>query len=265
MNADSTQRFPIVRKGYDPEAVDIYIENLRGKNQDLQNRIEKLEERIRTAEDLIETFSKAEDNLRQDIADSKKAAASMILDAKQRAATLLDKARGECGRIVANLEGEVADRMRVLDGMKAQVTAFKDQLFQLYGSHIEMIESIANAAQSLTYEPDYSGVAEAVNAFEEAGEPAGEVPAFTEYPAEGIFPKKEEAAPAAEESIPAQEKAAEPESSEEDDFFAPAGEDTAGEVVYPFDTESVSAPPEDTDADYYQYLRDFVNGEEDSK
>lgn len=225
MSTDSVQKFPMVKKGYDPEAVDVYIENLSEKNQFLQGRIVELEKRIHLAEDLIESFSKAEDELRQNIADSKKAAASMILDAKQRSADLLDEARAECGKIVAELDKEVANRMQVLDVMKSQVSTFKDQLFQLYGSHIEMIESITDAAQSLTYEPDYSGIADAVNTFEEAGEPEADVPAFTEYPEDGIFPKieeisTEETVSEPEEAIPSpQEDAVATASEEEEDDF----------------------------------------------
>ncbi len=278
MSTDSAQRFPMVKKGYDPEAVDVYIENLGAKNQFLQGRIVELEKRIRLAEDLIESFSKAEDELRQNIADSKKAAASMILDAKERAAALLDEARAECGKIVSDLDAQVANRMQVLNVMRAQAAAFKDQLFDLYSSHIEMIESIANAAQSPAAQPDYSGIAGAVNTFEEAGEPQADVPAFTEYPKDSIFPKVEEAEEMEEtqedvpqqieegdtpspreeheeEKAPSQEEEAE---EEEDDFFT--GGDGEEEKIYPFDTESVSTPAEKTD--YYQYLRDFTDKEE---
>lgn len=283
MSADSIQRFPIVKKGYDPEAVDVYIENLSEKNQFFQGRIMELEKRISLAEDLIESFSKAEDDLRQNIADSKKAAASMILDAKQRAAALLDDARAECGKIVSQLDRVVANRMQVLDVLKNQANSFKDQLFALYGSHIEMIESIAGVVESTPFEPDYSGIAEAVNTFEQAGEPEADAPIFTEYPQDSIFPKVEEisvqeklepeyepipepqservpeskTAPAKqEESIqPAQNS----EPDEEDDFFILNTSDTSEDTVYSFDTETV-----DPMEDYNNYLDKFVNMDEDN-
>ena len=295
MSADSIQRFPIVKKGYDPEAVDVYIENLSEKNQFFQGRIMELEKRISLAEDLIESFSKAEDDLRQNIADSKKAAASMILDAKQRAAALLDDARAECGKIVSQLDRVVANRMQVLDVLKNQATSFKDQLFALYGSHIEMIESIASAVESTPFEPNYSGIAEAVNTFEQAGEPEANAPAFTEYPQDSIFPKVEEISVQEEpepetvsepeaESIPEPqsepnthpEQTPEPETApakqeesvqpaqnsdpdEEDDFFILDANNTTKDTVYAFDTETV-----DPMADYNNYLDKFINMDEDN-
>ena len=274
MNTDSTQRFPLVKKGYDPEAVDVYIENLGAKNQFLQGRIVELEKRIRLAEDLIESLSKAEDELRQNIADSKKAAASMILNAKERASALLDEARAECGKIVSQMDDEVANRMQVIEVMRTQAADFKDQLFNLYSGHIEMIETIANASQSPTAEPDYSSLADAVNTFEEAGEPEAEVPVFTEYPQNSIFPKKEEPKdkdvmeppadmPAAQEETSPVKEEIENESQnqelveeeeEEDDFFT--GGDEEPEKIYPFDTEAVSTTAKETD--YYQYLQKFT-------
>ncbi len=280
MNTDSTQRFTLVKKGYDPEAVDVYIENLGAKNQFLQGRIMELEKRIRLAEDLIESLSRAEDELRQNIADSKKAAASMILNAKERAAALLDEARAECGKIVSQMDDEVANRMQVIDVMRTQAADFKDQLFNLYSGHIEMIEAIANAAQSPTAEPDYGNLADAVSTFEEAGEPEAEVPVFTEYPQNSIFPKREEPKEEEEEEMEspadvpiAQEEASpvkeeiesEPQhqeiSEEEDDFFTKGDEEP--EKIYSFDTEAVSTTAKETD--YYQYLREFTENNHNDK
>lgn len=219
----------------------------------------------------------------------------MILDAKQRAAALLDDARAECGKIVSQLDRVVANRMQVLDVLKNQATSFKDQLFALYGSHIEMIESIASAVESTPFEPNYSGIAEAVNTFEQAGEPEADAPAFTEYPQDSIFPKVEEISVQEEpeletvsepeaESIPEPqsepnthpEQTPEPETApakreesvqpaqnsdpdEEDDFFILDANNTTKDTVYAFDTETV-----DPMADYNNYLDKFINMDEDN-
>ena len=197
----------------------------------------------------------------------------MMLDAKERAAALLDDARAECGKIVSELDAQVENRMQVMNVMRAQVVSFKDQLFDLYSSHIEMIESIASAAQDPAAQPDYSGIAEAVNTFEEAGEPQADAPAFTEYPKDSIFPKVEETPEIeeAEEPLPLekQEEMSSPQEveaeegdknddDEDDDFFL--GDDEIEERIYPFDTESVFPSTDETD--YMQYLRDFTEKEE---
>ena len=165
--------------------------------------------------------------------------------------------------------------------MRTQAADFKDQLFNLYSGHIEMIEAIANAAQSPTAEPDYGNLADAVSTFEEAGEPEAEVPVFTEYPQNSIFPKREEPKEEEEEEemespadVPiAQEEASpvkeeiesEPQhqeiSEEEDDFFTKGDEEP--EKIYSFDTEAVSTTAKETD--YYQYLREFTENNHNDK
>ena len=181
-------KFEIVKKGYDPHAVDARISSLVAENRYLQGRIEELEKRIRLSEELMSNFSRAEDGLRQSIADSKKAAASMILDAKTRSAALLDDARAECGRIVAELDRAVAGRAQVLSALKTRTKEFKAQLFDLYSQHIALVESIAEVTDRYEApETDYTAIADAVDAFEAAGAPEAEVPAFEEYPEESIF------------------------------------------------------------------------------
>ena len=119
----------------------------------------------------------------------------MISDAKDRSALLLDSARESCGEIISDLDLKIAQRMDTVSLMKAEVAAFKEQLFSLYSSHIEMIDTLAQTSEDFEYTPDYTPVADAVDAFEAAGEPDCAVPAFVEYPEESIFAEMEEEAP----------------------------------------------------------------------
>lgn len=179
--------FSIEKKGYSIAEVDAFVEDLIGKYQRLQAQNAELEQKLATAKRLIRRFSDTENALKQNIADSKRAAAYMISDAKDRSATLLDNARESCGEIISDLDLQIAQKMETVSLMKAEVTAFKEQLFSLYSSHIEMIDTLAQTAEEFEYAPDYTAVADAVDTFEEAGEPDCEVPEFVDYPEESIF------------------------------------------------------------------------------
>ncbi|MDD6095128.1 MAG: DivIVA domain-containing protein [Clostridia bacterium] len=179
--------FTVEKKGYNTEQVDNTLDDLRAKNTYLKSRVSELEQKLDAARRLIRRFSEAENGLRQNIADSKRAAAEMMMDTKARSDTLLDKTRESCGEMISDLDMKIADRMNTVDVIRAEVASFKDQLFALYSSHIDMIESIAATAENFVYEPDYSKVAEAVDEFEEAEEPQVELPQFDEYPQESIF------------------------------------------------------------------------------
>ena len=234
--------FSIIRKGYDPEEVDEYIDELESKLSYYRARNAELDQKLETARRLIKRFSASENDLRQNIADSKRAAAVMISETKDRCDTLLDKTRESCGEIISDLDMRVAEKMNTVDVMKASVAAFKDELFNLYSSHIELIESLAKSAEEFSYEPDYTPVSDAVEDFEAPGEPRADAPVFEDYPEESIF---EEAKTEAEksESFVLNETAA-PAREEEESFTAPAdrekaaqtAEDSSEDSMFVFDT-----------------------------
>lgn len=216
--------FSIIRKGYDPEEVDEYIDELESKLSYYRTRNAELDQKLETARRLIKRFSASENDLRQNIADSKRAAAVMISETKDRCDTLLDKTRESCGEIISDLDMRVAEKLNTVDVMKASVAAFKDELFNLYSSHISLIESLAKSAEEFTYEPDYTPVSDAVEDFEAPGDPHADAPVFEDYPEESIF---EEAKTEAEKSKSFVLNEAQAPARAED-FTAPAaGEKTA--------------------------------------
>lgn len=291
--------FSIEKKGYNVSEVDAYVDDLEAKITHLQSRNAELEQKLATAKRLIRRFSDTENALKQNIADSKRAAAYMISDARERSATLLDETRESCGEIISDLDMQISERMNTINLMRAEVSAFKDELFNLYSSHIEIIDAIANTAESFQYEPDYTPVADSVDKFEEAGEPDCEIPAFIDYPEESIFAELEEekepetefnmdAAPA---EAPAEDDGEESsfdqitlesfvENSEEDDDegdevfdITPEEFDSVEEVdidmAYDSSESEEVAEDEPTeekkdDSVYFKFLSDFANSDEDA-
>ncbi len=215
MSEEKEYSFTIVKKGYDSEEVMACVRELQEANARLRSRNAELEQKLDTSRRLIRRFTDMENGLRQNIADSKRAAAAMLNDTKNRSDDLLDRTRESCGEIISDLDMQIASRMNTVEEMKAAALSFKDQLFELYSSHIELIESIGQRAETFTYEPDYTKVADAVEDFEAAGEPTVEMPPFEEYPEESIFDELSEV----EESAEPAEAAAADDNSDEDDEY----------------------------------------------
>lgn len=235
------KRFSIIRKGYDPEEVDEYIDELESKLSYYRARNAELDQKLETARRLIKRFSASENDLRQNIADSKRAAAVMISETKDRCDTLLDKTRESCGEIISDLDMRVAEKMNTVDVMKASVAAFKDELFNLYSSHIELIESLAKSAEEFSYEPDYTPVSDAVEDFEAPGEPRADAPVFEDYPEESIFEEVKAEEKQRENFVLNEAKAP----AHAEDFTAPAAGEKAAKTadgsgsedgVFAFDT-----------------------------
>lgn len=213
--------FSIEKKGYNIDEVDRYVEDLEVKVARLQSQNSELEQKLATAKRLIRRFSDTENALKQNIADSKRAAAYMISDAHERSEELLDNARESCGEIISDLDMQIAERMNTVDRMKAEVNAFKDELFKLYSSHIELIDTIADTAESFEYVPDYTEVAAVVDQFEEGGNVQADVPVFVEYPEVSIFAEMTEA-----------------ERENAEGFVIDSKEEEAGEAALAFEKEN---------------------------
>ncbi len=180
--------FPIVKKGYSPEEVDAYLEDVNSRMSYLQEQNFMLQSKLAEAQDMIDKYSKTEKDLRVSIADSKRAAAEMLSDARDRSAALIDASRGESCKIIDDLDRQIEDRYKTIQNIKANVAAFKSQLFDLYAAHIEDIEAFAGLAENFAYNPDFTQLSLAIDTFEEGGEPvAPPVPQFPEMPEESYF------------------------------------------------------------------------------
>lgn len=206
--------FSIEKKGYNVDEVNAYIDDLQAKYTALQSQNSELEQKLATAKRLIRRFSDTENALKQSIADSKRAAAYMISDAEERKEALLDSARESCGEIISDLDLQIAKRMQTISLMKAEVMAFKDAMFELYSTHIELIDELGRSAEHFEYEPDYSKVADAVDEFEDKEDPDCTVPSFVEYPEESIFAEIEEKETVSEGFMLDFQESAEPENDE---------------------------------------------------
>ncbi len=180
--------FPIVKRGYDPEEVDACLEELNSRISYLQEQNLLMQAKLAEAQDMIDKYSKTEKELRVSIADSKRAAAEMLSDARDRSAALIDASRGESCKIIDDLDRQIEDRYKTIQNIKANVSAFKSQLFDLYAAHIEDIEAFASLAENFAYTPDFTQLSLAIDTFEEGGEPvAPPVPQFPEMPEESYF------------------------------------------------------------------------------
>ncbi|MBE6714028.1 MAG: hypothetical protein E7575_01920 [Ruminococcaceae bacterium] len=272
-------KFSIEKKGYSVAEVDAYVEDMEAKYQRALSQTAELEQKLATAKRLIRRFSDTENALKQNIADSKRAAAYMISDAKERSFALLDETRESCGEIISDLDMKISERMNTVDLIKATVGAFRDELFNLYSAHIELIDTLAQTAEDFEYDPDYSPIADAVDRFEENGEPDCELVDFVEYPDESIFAALEDD----EDQLPGEFNLAEmvdesPESTDEDISFESSlesdadadisqinmadDEDFFEKSIDEAESEEDEPKAEKTEDAYFKFLSDFANSEE---
>ncbi len=257
--------FKIVRKGYDPSEVDAYIEAQLQRMSEMHEQNTTLMRRLSEAQDMIRRYSATEKSLRASIAQSKRGAADLISDARDRSTDLVDTARKECNRIVDELDAKIEEKYKSIDEIKASVFNFKQELFQLYSDHIEMVESLSEAVSEFKYTPDFEALSQAIDSFEEAASAVEEpdMPEFPEVPEESFFAEEEEEIALedvseeelaeAEAELALEEDAAETEveveveigDDEDDDMFFDISEEEMKAAEALFDEEAVPASCEE--------------------
>ena len=250
--------FGIVRKGYDPEAVDAYIDELISRMKAMQEQNGALLSKYSEAQDMIRRYSETEKGLRRSIADSKRAAAEMLGDARNRSNSLVDTARVECNRIADELDRQIDEKFKVIDNIKANVSEFKKQLFELYSQHIEMVEELGETAERFEYVPDFEPLATAINDFEEHSvieEP--QIPEFPQMSEESFFAGAE--IPQEEEAVNMTFGFEEPEEAPVEAVEEPIAEETAEELY--FEEAEIEAAPEEMEI-AEELAADFAEFEE---
>ena len=254
---DCKYGFKVVRKGYDPAEVDAYIDTQLERMTAMQEQNATLMRKLSEAQDMIRHYSATEKALRNSIAQSKRGAADMLSDARERSTNLVDTARVECNRIVDELDAKIEERYKTLDEIKANVIRFKQELFNLYSEHIEMVEVLSETAESFKYEPDFTVLSQAIDEFEEAAESVEEpqVPEFPECPENSFFEVAEEEVVAEEIDEPAEASALE--------FgFEEEGEAAVAETEAEAETETEAGPEEEADDMFFEISEEEMKAAE---
>ncbi|MDO5125780.1 MAG: DivIVA domain-containing protein [Ruminococcus sp.] len=172
--------FDTVKNGYDPDAVNSflneiadYIGELNQFNEDNEAKLEKLVEKIneyRADEDAIKVaMITAQKESSRIISDAEAQAAQMIESAKTEQVRIAEQSADECDRIIREHKDRCAELIRentvdtqkkiiairkayedqkdAFDKLKAEVTYFKADLTELYNKQLHLIMDIPQLSE----------------------------------------------------------------------------------------------------------------------
>ena len=186
---------------------------LTAKNAELQEKLSILAEKIeayRADEDGIKDAILSAQRLgNASLREAKAKAENIVSEANAKAEKLVKDARAKSQSIVDSYQSQIAEKEKELEMMKREVTAFRASLYEIYRSHIAVIEKI----------PEYDFDAEDT----ETAAPAPAAPKAPYAPQPVEEPEEEEEIPvpaAAAQEEPEEEPAPEPVKAEP----APAAE-----------------------------------------
>ena len=132
MNADDIRNvtFDKVMRGYRPEEVDAYLEQVAAEMEKIQAEKEDNEKKLFILAEKVDQYRNDEETLKTALLNAQRMGESVIHEARLKAETILYDADN-----VAEMEQELAR-------LKTEVAQFKSNVLMLYRQHIESLSAV---------------------------------------------------------------------------------------------------------------------------
>ena len=188
MNAEDIRNvtFDKVMRGYRPEEVDAYLDQVAAELERLQTEKADAEKKMYILAEKVDQYRNDEETLKTALLNAQRMGESVIHEARQKAETIIYDATSKASQAREEAVEKVAEEEMLLARLKAEVAHFKGEVLNLY----KQLSMIPGAEEKKKKAPEASKA-------EEQPEPAPEE-APKEEPAA-------EAQPAAAPAEPGQE------------------------------------------------------------
>lgn len=212
---------PAKRGHYDDDDVDDFVDQCAYTVDTLQAKIDELNSKLEVLADKLMEYRNEEDSIRTALLNAQRMGDSIVREAKQKSELMLDDARIKAEKIHEIARREISDEELELQRLRQEVSAFKNQMLDMYRKHLSLIdllpeeepasvevepEAVAEEQESVLTEevaPVEEPVVEETVAEEPAAaEPAVEEAAIEEANAVADNVQEQEAEESAEEEVP---------------------------------------------------------------
>lgn len=140
------QEFDKTFRGYDPVAVDAFLELAAEEMGDLVSRLHALEERLKSANETLEDYRRMEQALKDTMVSAQRVADESKETAQKDAELLRREARVEADRIVAEAESRRAALERRIEELESRERAFVRKMKSFLDEHRRALEEHAPGA-----------------------------------------------------------------------------------------------------------------------
>lgn len=137
------RNFSLSFKGYNKEEVDAYITKVINNYSMLYRRCAELEEQVAVANVRLENIDKEEKRARNSLNSASETSDRIIAEAYEKADNILVSIKRNCDAILRDFRDKVDAKKDALAEMNARAELFKNELFEKYKAHIELIEKLS--------------------------------------------------------------------------------------------------------------------------
>ncbi len=146
------EKFSRVLRGYDPEEVNVFLDNVIAKVESMVKEIEKkdkqieeyshLQEENASLKDKVTQFSAMEENLRKAILMAEKTSEQIKLTAYQERDIIVGDAKKNANRIINEALIKAEGIEKETDQLRRNMIVFKKRLKEALETQLELVEDI---------------------------------------------------------------------------------------------------------------------------
>lgn len=162
---EETHEFSRVFRGYDVAEVDAYINKLTENFSALYRENAELEHKYAEASERLAELEEKEEQIQKTLSTARAAANKIVADAYERSDAILASIKKSCDKILRSFRDKIDVNRKVLSEMNESIYNFKNELFERYRLHIELIEQLSpmiEAAEEKTAQEIVDGVISSV-------------------------------------------------------------------------------------------------------
>ena len=135
--------FPRAFRGYDTAAVDKYIDEITENYSELYREKAELEHLYAEAKERLSNLDTQEEQVKRTLETARAAADKIVADAYERSDAILSSIKKSCDKILRSFKEKVETQKNALDSISQNIFKFKNELYERYRLHIELIEQLS--------------------------------------------------------------------------------------------------------------------------
>lgn len=134
--------FEKTMRGYRPEDVESFMENIADEFEALEKEKRDLEEKLYLLAEKVEQYKAEEESIKTTLINAQRLGESIVSDARVKADNVIREATIKKNDIISSAYNEIEGTEEVLNRLRKEVSDFKRNILSLYKTHIESLSTL---------------------------------------------------------------------------------------------------------------------------
>ena len=134
--------FEKTMRGYRPEDVESFMENIADEFEALEKEKRDLEEKLYLLAERVEQYKAEEESIKTTLINAQRLGESIVSDARVKADNVIREATIKKNDIISSAYNEIEGTEEILNRLRKEVSDFKRNILSLYKTHIESLSTL---------------------------------------------------------------------------------------------------------------------------